>query len=677
MVPSSERGDGGKFVAASFVIAQALIFLCCRQHVGIIEIITVACVVSSFFATPRLDPMRHSGVLILLGLVFLVLRIMPVWTSGDLSQVYTTFADYLLLIQAIEFWRPPRTQTANYLPGLGCLAFTSVLLSFDSMLSSSSVVWTCLVFMILLFAALRPDWGRLTRPRGPTSRKKMIVIVVTVTVALACGNLFRYELRQDLPMLQRYFRNLDVSTTQTQFARSSARFVESVNLDSISQAQLADPEAPVFTAYGDYPPGYVRTMAMSRFDGWAWRNRFEQLSDRDYRPPQFPFPDWFPAADQQRVNGRLFPLRETARGARVGFELRVPVGRGRLVPLPIHATHLLVAGSRLSLDRHGSVSSGGADFRRYIAYTHAQSKSREQKRYLDDLLEIPRNESVPILKLSYEICRDASTTRERARAIEQYFQDGFTYSLDANPARLRGNRSPLQVFLNDTREGHCEYFASASVLLMRAQNIPCRMCVGYLVGEMNDEEDYYVAMNRNAHAWAEAYDESSGSWIVVESTPGARDYIERFSAGRSTEEEADEEAAIQFADQSVLDSVYDAVTAFFFSFASNRFAWIFPVAMLAVLVFYRRFHGNRTRDRVRHAGRHVLRKADRAARKLGCTRAPHETYHQFAHRLTQANFKPLADWYLEYSYWRYACDPQAPLPSPARAVATISREAKS
>ncbi|CAN0476371.1 unnamed protein product, partial [Hapterophycus canaliculatus] len=35
-----------------------------------------------------------------------------------------------------------------------------------------------------------------------------------------------------------------------------------------------------------------------------------------------------------------------------------------------------------------------------------------------------------------------------------------------------------------------------------------------------ESNEYYVALNRDAHAWVEYYDEQSRCWVSLESTPG-------------------------------------------------------------------------------------------------------------------------------------------------------------
>jgi len=95
--------------------------------------------------------------------------------------------------------------------------------------------------------------------------------------------------------------------------------------------------------------------------------------------------------------------------------------------------------------------------------------------------------------------------RAYANAIMTWFnQEQFHYTLQPS---LLGD-SPVDEFLFTTREGFCEHYAAAFVVLMRAAGIPARVVTGYLGGEMNG--DYMIVRQSDAHAWAEAF--IGGRW---------------------------------------------------------------------------------------------------------------------------------------------------------------------
>ncbi|RRR77090.1 MAG: transglutaminase [Candidatus Viridilinea halotolerans] len=60
-------------------------------------------------------------------------------------------------------------------------------------------------------------------------------------------------------------------------------------------------------------------------------------------------------------------------------------------------------------------------------------------------------------------------------------------------------------FLFTQREGYCDYFASAMVVLLRAQGIPARWVRGYAGGEFDAERGIYMVRENVAHSWPEVY----------------------------------------------------------------------------------------------------------------------------------------------------------------------------
>lgn len=91
---------------------------------------------------------------------------------------------------------------------------------------------------------------------------------------------------------------------------------------------------------------------------------------------------------------------------------------------------------------------------------------------------------------------------------------GFTYTRD-NPSGQASN--PLEDFLERSRAGHCEYFASAMALMLRARGVPARVVNGYRLGPWIPEGGYFRVSQNEAHAWVEYWHE--GLWWTSDPTP--------------------------------------------------------------------------------------------------------------------------------------------------------------
>ncbi len=130
-------------------------------------------------------------------------------------------------------------------------------------------------------------------------------------------------------------------------------------------------------------------------------------------------------------------------------------------------------------------------------------------------LQIPKQHSDWLMQLGRNLKLSELKPQAAAAEITHYFRHNFYYSLylgsepDADLA--------LRNFILKSKAGHCEYFAVASVLLLRQAGIPARLANGYAVEEFDPQQQLYVVRRRHAHAWAIAY--IDGKWQMVDSTP--------------------------------------------------------------------------------------------------------------------------------------------------------------
>jgi transglutaminase-like putative cysteine protease len=106
---------------------------------------------------------------------------------------------------------------------------------------------------------------------------------------------------------------------------------------------------------------------------------------------------------------------------------------------------------------------------------------------------------------------------EKARRLELYLMENYAYTLNFAG---RSADNPIEDFLFRYKSGQCEYFASSMVLMLRSQGIPARLVTGFLGGDYNPFEGYYIVRGNNAHAWVESYLGSEG-WRIFDPTPPA------------------------------------------------------------------------------------------------------------------------------------------------------------
>ena len=117
-----------------------------------------------------------------------------------------------------------------------------------------------------------------------------------------------------------------------------------------------------------------------------------------------------------------------------------------------------------------------------------------------------------------EVTEGAQTNAEKLEMIEAELA-GYDYTLQPEvlPGTVTDSGEFLDYFLLDARAGYCSHFATAFVLLARAQGLPARYVQGFCV-PFDGEEEKAVLANM-AHAWPEVYLDGIG-WIPYEPTPG-------------------------------------------------------------------------------------------------------------------------------------------------------------
>ncbi len=140
-------------------------------------------------------------------------------------------------------------------------------------------------------------------------------------------------------------------------------------------------------------------------------------------------------------------------------------------------------------------------------------------------LEIDKSERPLFIKLANQLHLYDRSPSLAVEVIQQFFTRQFRYSLTGmttsllteNALNATAQSNPLDYFLNQRRAGHCEYFATATVLLLRTIGIPARYATGYAVEEFSALEEVYLVRRRHAHAWTLAY--VDGQWLELDTTP--------------------------------------------------------------------------------------------------------------------------------------------------------------
>lgn len=154
--------------------------------------------------------------------------------------------------------------------------------------------------------------------------------------------------------------------------------------------------------------------------------------------------------------------------------------------------------------------------KRYDVLSTYDDKIRPTPGELRAGLSVPAGLDRRITALAREFEIQDSGPWDTAREIMFYFRArGFEYSL-SSPSGF-GQGQTLADFLLETRTGYCELYAAATTILLRLNNIPARVVVGFWGGEFNPVGGYWIVRDSMAHAWVEAWFEDRG-WTILDPT---------------------------------------------------------------------------------------------------------------------------------------------------------------
>lgn len=129
-------------------------------------------------------------------------------------------------------------------------------------------------------------------------------------------------------------------------------------------------------------------------------------------------------------------------------------------------------------------------------------------------LAVPPDIDWRVVAKADQVAGTQKTPGAKITAIVRFLQTNNAYSLTVNP----GAGEPISNFILQRKAAHCEYFASAAVVMLRAAGVPTRYVSGYFAHEA-DGRNTLLVRQRDAHAWAESWVPNAG-WVTVDATPG-------------------------------------------------------------------------------------------------------------------------------------------------------------
>lgn len=196
------------------------------------------------------------------------------------------------------------------------------------------------------------------------------------------------------------------------------------------------------------------------------------------------------------------------------------------IPAPANPAALLTSGKETGIETNslGTVRITNPDFSviNYKVWQGARSNTEATPNTSHDLA-IPEEEREAIQRVAQSLgLHDPSlSTAKKIQILRRHFKGQFQYTTHLRTTQHTRitKRNAVGIFLENTKAGHCEYFATATAMLLRESGVPARYCVGFAVKNKSSTTNTWRIRGTDAHAWCRAWVDDH--WENVDLTPAS------------------------------------------------------------------------------------------------------------------------------------------------------------
>lgn len=272
---------------------------------------------------------------------------------------------------------------------------------------------------------------------------------------------------------------------------------------------------------GSPPPRLLRTASYNKYIDVVWKNDlpteyldeetlFRELSTQaltDDGEPYYLLRDESVTPTDLRKKLPSFNLRGAAKS---GSALPLPGSTATLQHIDLDVIEINPVGS-VQVFPKKSIISGD------VRWGDSETPDAEPWQERDfQILDIEREAiDAAVRELGLQ---ELPTAQAKVARIRQWFDHEFEYTRYLTIRQTRNTRpTAITVFLTTGKRGHCEYFATAATLLLRAAGVPARYCVGFAVMEKDPKRNEYLIRGTHGHAWSRFWDGTK--WVDFDATP--------------------------------------------------------------------------------------------------------------------------------------------------------------
>jgi len=257
-------------------------------------------------------------------------------------------------------------------------------------------------------------------------------------------------------------------------------------------------------------PIYWRGIALDRFDGTHWR-----ASKRNYQ------------TIKKNIDGET-RVKHSGNELLAQEILTEPIDTDILFSANVPVGFQGLEGSMIAEINDSYILPNKTSYKlKYLAYSDLEvpeaydlrsDRGEYPTEIMDNYLQLPfLNKNIQ--DLAKELTIDKTNAYDRTISIKNYLQDNLKYTRTLE----RGTSEfPLDDFLFENKAGHCEYFATSMVVMLRVLGIPSRVINGFIDGQWNAHGDFFLIRESDAHSWVEVYFPTYG-WVSFDPTPESAD----------------------------------------------------------------------------------------------------------------------------------------------------------
>jgi transglutaminase-like putative cysteine protease len=591
----------------------------------------------------RMERQRIYDIMALVAVGFLIKHLLTpdnpryegLFNSQPLALIV---AEYTLAMQVFQFYVQRKDGRLPFLfPGTGVVALTCAAIVEVDALQQRNYLFSCLIFAVLAVCYCSSSRrmviaSRTRRDLGRSGAQVLVLAVIVLLGAKSAAALYRYE--RDLDELVGRWLMPHLDLQRPGLAESAP--LGSVNLRKQQQAMEI-----ALRVRSASRPDYFRGRAYDIFDGRQWLPVIRGQT-RSWRS----LPE---GRRETRHGGNAFLVGQSLPdedASLVQYEVWPNASLSGTFASPLHPVWLQTHADLITVDSHSIIRSddsfAGAPYTvDILSPPEASDPWFDDEDFLRTLSAAPKqaDEYPAIRELADRLFADCRTNREKIDAAVDYFLSNYSYSLQVDVPE-KWHSAPVAWFLLEQPDAHCEFFASGAAVLLRLGGVPCRYVTGFVVHEQNQFSHEWIARNRDAHAWVEAWDPDQG-WVTVEATAGggvpANPAVSAATQFREFLATRFQQLRIEWQRKGLRGLIFAALRRLLTPAGLSLLA---VVALIVLFVARRRLANllcwkREPIDERTRAFHTVLLKVDRVVKRLGFERLPQQTIDAFADSLVR------------------------------------------